>query len=336
MHARFSASRILESGAKRGAGCADKPGGKKAPARQIRTSSLNRALAVVGDLWSLLIVRDAFLGVRSFDEFQRRLEIPRQTLINRLRHLVEHFVLFKKPYRERPLRYEYRLTGKGLDLYAVVLMVWRWQTKWGNPEPLPPVLLHRTCGRAMHPVIACRQCAAEVHIEDIDIAAGPGAGLEPAGPRGKRWTLPLKQTAAERRRVGQHLPYLMADRWTHLVLSTLFRGKKSYEAIQAELQIASNILAHRLRLLAETGLVRKSSSVDDARRFVYELTAKGHDVFPMSLSLAMWADRWLLTSAGPPRISLHRPCGSHLDAIPACSECSVELKPWEVSFEPGK
>ena len=305
---------------------------KKVPARQIRASSLNRALTVVGDLWSLLIVRDAFLGVRLFEEFQRRLEIPRQTLVNRLRHLVDHFVLYKKPYRERPLRYEYRLTGKGLDLYAVVLMVWRWQRKWGNPHPLPQALRHRTCGQAMHPVIACRHCGGEVLIDDIDVAPGPGAGLEPVGPRGKRWTLPLEQTPAERRRVGQHLPYLMADRWTHLVLSTLFRGRTSYEAIQAQLQISSNILAHRLRLLAETGLLRKTPSEADARRFVYELTDKGRDVFPMTLSLALWADRWLVTSAGAPRVRLHRPCGAQLAAIPACSACGGELRPWEVAF----
>src|SRR6266480_4232173 len=82
--------------------------------------SVAQCLEVVGDWWSLLIVRDAFLGVRRFDDFQARLGIPRNTLNQRLGHLVDTGVLKRVPYHDHPLRSEYRLTDKGRDLFHVI------------------------------------------------------------------------------------------------------------------------------------------------------------------------------------------------------------------------
>src|SRR5436305_5357242 len=82
--------------------------------------SVAQALEVVGEWWSLLIVRDVFLGVTRFDDFQQRLGISRNVLNQRLRRLVEQGVLFKVPYSERPPRFDYELTEKGRDLWPVL------------------------------------------------------------------------------------------------------------------------------------------------------------------------------------------------------------------------
>src|SRR5690554_8139920 len=83
--------------------------------------SLARALSVVGDQWTLVILRDCFLGVRRFDDLEKRLGITRHVLADRLKKLVEHGVLYKTPYQQKPVREEYRLTEKGLALHPVVM-----------------------------------------------------------------------------------------------------------------------------------------------------------------------------------------------------------------------
>src|SRR5437588_8954092 len=91
--------------------------------------SVAQCLEVIGEWWSLLIVRDAFLGVSRFDEFQSRLRISRNILNQRLAHLVEAGVLTKVPYSERPQRFEYRLTDMGRDLFPVLTAIPRWREK---------------------------------------------------------------------------------------------------------------------------------------------------------------------------------------------------------------
>src|SRR5699024_576506 len=88
--------------------------------------SLARTLAVVGDRWTLLILRDCFLGVRRFEHFQSRLGVTRHVLADRLQKLVEYGVLRKQPYQERPLREEYRLTEMGLELHPVIIHLVQW------------------------------------------------------------------------------------------------------------------------------------------------------------------------------------------------------------------
>src|SRR5690606_25090596 len=88
--------------------------------------SVARSVAVIGDRWTLLILRDCFLGVRRFEGFQERLGISRTIIADRLKVLTDEGVLEKAPYQERPVRHEYRLTQKGLDLYPVILAVVSW------------------------------------------------------------------------------------------------------------------------------------------------------------------------------------------------------------------
>lgn len=121
--------------------------------------SLARALSVVGDRWALLILRDALLGVRRFDDFQTRLGIARRVLTERLVGLVEAGVLERVSYQERPPRYEYRLTPRGHDLQPVVLSLIRWgDTHLVGPEGPPAIHRHVDCGHDFDPVTTCSAC----------------------------------------------------------------------------------------------------------------------------------------------------------------------------------
>jgi len=139
--------------------------------------SVARALAAVGDRWTLLIVRDAFLGLRRFDDFQRSLGLTRHLLSERLRKLEEHGVLERVAYQERPARFEYRLTEKGLDLYPILLSLVRWGDRWAVDEDGPPlVYTHRGCGHTATPSLHCPACREPVGARDVRVRPGSARG----------------------------------------------------------------------------------------------------------------------------------------------------------------
>ncbi|MEO5938932.1 MAG: helix-turn-helix domain-containing protein [Sphingomonas sp.] len=130
--------------------------------------SLARALAVVGDRWTLLILREAFLKVRRFEEFQSRLGIARRVLTERLAGLVTDGVLDRVTYQERPKRDEYRLTQKGLDLYPVILSLVHWGDAHYADHRGPPVLhQHVECGHDFKSVLTCSVCATPVVAKNV-------------------------------------------------------------------------------------------------------------------------------------------------------------------------
>jgi DNA-binding HxlR family transcriptional regulator len=136
--------------------------------------SIARTLSVVGDRWTLLVLRDAFLGVRRFADFHADLGTTRHRLADRLRKLVAHGVLERVPYQRRPTRYEYRLTEKGRDLYPVVVSLTRWGDRWMAGDDGPPLkLVHRGCGHEIMPELACPACSAPITARDMQARPGP-------------------------------------------------------------------------------------------------------------------------------------------------------------------
>src|ERR1019366_10537466 len=138
--------------------------------------SIAGALAVVGERWSLLIVRDVFLGLRRFDEIQADLGIARNVLQTRLTRLVEHGVLERRLYQERPPRYEYLLTEKGLDLWPTMVALMKWGDEHATPAGGPAVVLeHRGCGGGVDDHRICEACGARLSVRDVRALVGPGA-----------------------------------------------------------------------------------------------------------------------------------------------------------------
>jgi DNA-binding HxlR family transcriptional regulator len=137
--------------------------------------SVAQCLEVVGEWWSLLIVRDAFLGVCRFDDFQARLGISRNILNARLTRLVDEGVLERVPYRDNPPRWEYRLTEKGRDLWHVLTAMRQWGDRWAAPNGPPLQVRHETCGHAVEGVLVCSHCGEELDPRSLDPEPGPGA-----------------------------------------------------------------------------------------------------------------------------------------------------------------
>jgi len=137
--------------------------------------SVARTLEVIGEWWTMLVVREAFNGVRRFDDFQGRLGIARNVLAARLQGLVEHGILERRLYQERPERYEYRLTPKGFDLYPVLLSLINWGDRWETPERGIPVRIIHECGEEAHAALTCSACGKAISARETRAVPGPGA-----------------------------------------------------------------------------------------------------------------------------------------------------------------
>ena len=138
--------------------------------------SVAQCLEVVGDWWTMLIVRDTFLGVTRFEDFQRRLGISRNILQQRLTKLVDTDILVRVPYSDHPPRADYRLTPKGLDLWPVLTAMRQWGDAHAAPDGPPVQIVHDACGSVTHLVMVCDVCGRPVGPRDVH--AVPGAGRQ--------------------------------------------------------------------------------------------------------------------------------------------------------------
>ena len=136
--------------------------------------SVARALSVVGDRWTLLILREAFLRTRRFRDFQEHLGAARNIVADRLQKLVDEGVLQRHQYQDRPPRFEYRLTEKGRDLYPVVLALANWGDRWldeGRGRPIENI--HKPCGHVTRAVPVCSECGERLDPRDVEPRLGP-------------------------------------------------------------------------------------------------------------------------------------------------------------------
>lgn len=130
--------------------------------------SVARTLAVIGERWTMLILREAFLGRRRFDEFQNGIGIARNILSSRLRDLVRDGIFDRARSEGDNGRVEYRLTKKGLELYPVLIAMMRWGDTWLSDESGPPMtLMHRACGAKMAPYMVCSHCGEHLTAREV-------------------------------------------------------------------------------------------------------------------------------------------------------------------------
>jgi DNA-binding HxlR family transcriptional regulator len=145
--------------------------------------SVAQALEVVGEWWTLLIVRDLLMGVARFDDLQSRLGIARNVLTDRLTTLIDAGIVERRAYQHNPERYDYRLTDKGADLWIAVNALREWGDRWAAPEGPPVELRHRDCGGEVHLHAICDACGERItDRRQLRMHQGPGAGPHPIIP----------------------------------------------------------------------------------------------------------------------------------------------------------
>lgn len=158
------------------------------PAKPARPCSIADTLALVGEKYSLLVLREVCLGNGRFDRLVRNTGAPRDVLATRLRRLVDAGVLTKRVYSERPQRFEYLPTRAGLELEPVLLTLMAWGDRHLRGDDERPMVVAHACGGELAPVVTCRACGDPVRHEDLTARPqAPGWTVAgPAAPRDER------------------------------------------------------------------------------------------------------------------------------------------------------
>jgi DNA-binding HxlR family transcriptional regulator len=143
--------------------------------------SVAKTLDIVGEWWTLLIVRNLMFGQHRFEAIQSDLGIARNILSDRLSTLVERGIVERTKYQDHPERFEYRLTEAGRDLFPVITALMAWGDKWAAPDGAP-VLLRHTCGEISAPGAVCSHCGEPLTLGSVRIKRGPGWHADPCRP----------------------------------------------------------------------------------------------------------------------------------------------------------
>lgn len=128
-----------------------------------------RTIARIGDTWTLMLLRELFLGIRRFEEIRGHTGMSPQLLSRRLRELDEVGIVARRRYQDRPKRYEFVLTEKGLDLWPVILALRSWGERWAKPAREAPLISigHPACGHKIEPVVTCPDCGELLHARAV-------------------------------------------------------------------------------------------------------------------------------------------------------------------------
>lgn len=299
-----------------------------------RNCSVARTLDIIEDSWTFAVIREAFFGVHTFEKIRENLGIPRATLTERLRRLVEFDILKKVAYSSSGTRFEYRFTRKGVELYPVMLALIKWGDDWllEERESPPLALYHKSCENWVRSKIVCSECGEEIHAHDATYRDGPGAGFdaEPVQKRNRRSRIRLGTRLGRGCSVGRSLD-IIADRWTFMVMRETFFGIRRYDDFSHRLGIASNILADRLQRLVDHGLLRREKYQTRPDRYEYRQTPMGADLYGAYLTMIAWADKWLMDDRGLPLILHHKTCGKDFSVKVVCSYCNEPMDAWDVT-----
>jgi len=288
----------------------------------IRSNSCTRALNVLGDRWTQMILSLAFQRVRRFEDFQGRIGIARSLLAGRLRRLQAAGVLRSERYQARPAREEYRLTEMGVDLFSLALMLIRWEKRWFYDPANPALHLRHSCGCEFTPEFRCGHCGELVIAREVRVEDGPGAGLEPAPPaRAHRRSIVPAAALNQGNPTLDRAFQVLGDRWTSQVIAQAFLGRRRFSELEAALGVGPNILSGRLAGLVRLGVLERRLYQRRPDRWEYRLTDAGRDLYPLIAELIRWGDRWLDGGEGAPLITYHQTCGCRLEGKITCDQC---------------
>lgn len=299
----------------------------------VRTCSIWRALEVLGDVPTLLILEAIWLGENRFDRIHSRTRLSKPLVTERLKKLNADGILERRLYCAKPPRYEQKLTPKGRALFPVTMMLLRWEKTWSSSgDTLGMRLIHNDCGAPIAPEPLCSHCQGIVRPQDIEWREGPGLSMmEPEYTRRRQHR--NRQAIAENISLFTDSAELLGDRWAGLVMRAVYTGLHKFDAILEDSGMASNILADRLAWLVEHGFLKATLYQNSPDRFEYHTTPKSLDYLPILLILQHWGDQYYGSEKGPPVILHHTRCNSQLNIYAGCGNCKEELRLSNIGVE---
>lgn len=297
-------------------------------------ASVGTALQLLGDRWTLLLLRDAFLlHSRRFHEWRDALGISDAVLASRLADLVDAGVLERREHTS--IHVEYWLTASGLDVWRVLVAMWAWERRWvETSRRTQPAPVHSTCGQTTHPVLVCSACA------------------RPTTPRDTVTRLEARASdfmtddSLRRRRSSKHreptdpgllFPETMAligDRTAALIIALAFFGVRRFRDFARQLEVSPSLLTDRLRRLVRQGVLERRTPRAGGHA-EYRLTTKGMDFFPVTVEVVAWAERWFGDPSAPTVQITHLVCGQSFSPGLACDQCGELLEREQLGWAPA-
>ncbi|WP_422749662.1 winged helix-turn-helix transcriptional regulator [Mycobacterium sp. WMMD1722] len=274
-------------------------------------------LGLLGDEWTLLIVRESLLGARRFTDFAT-LPISTAVLTTRLRALVDDGLLERQVYQEQPLRAGYQPTSRCRALWPVLVSIWHWERTWvGAHVATLPAMEHTGCRAEFSPVLRCAACRRPVESADIAGRWGPSGGWQRSVPRG-----------ATRRRARGEAPGLFPEtmaifgnRWAAAIVGAAFLGTRRFGDFQARLGAPAALVSEHLRVFCDIGVLQAAAHPRRADWSEYPLTPKGRAFYPVVAAAIHWAQEWFGTPEGPALMLTHTACGADFVPELGCDQC---------------
>lgn len=280
-------------------------------------SSVSETLNVMGDFWMLRLLGRLFLGATTWSELADGLSIPATTLKTRLTQLIETNCL----RRVDPDGYE--LTEQGSALFPVIATMSEWSLRWDDPDGRGETPWMHSCGAGLRLRSICTCCRREIDRADAQfVEAVPRTDRSGAlAPRHFRTAGELATGGGGGASPHSRLLQAYGDRRAAQLFSALSRGVSRFEDLRKATHLHPAVVAERLRKLQLLGFVYTRLYQEAPDRVLYGLLPCGQDLFPITMQMMHWGDRWIFQGAAPPVKVIHLPCKEVLKAVLVCASC---------------
>ncbi len=300
-------------------------------------NAIGRMLGLLGDEWTLLIMREALQGVGRFGRFMEAMPISTAVLTGRLGLLVREGLLAKHVYSERPPRAEYRPTDRGRALWPFMLAIWEWERHWvdgrdtqGRGRSLP-TMRHDGCGQEFTPLLTCRACEAVVEAKDVAAQWGPSGSWGRSVPESSTRRRSDSDSRVASSGMFPETMMVFGNRWSSALLGAAFRGVTRFSDFEAAVGAPPTVVAERLRAFCAHGILVATENEQRTDWVEYHLTEKGRAFYPVIAASLQWAQEWFVAPEGPALEQRHRACDASFVATFRCDRCHGVLAGHEVS-----
>lgn len=290
-------------------------------------------LGLLGDEWTLLIIREALQGVGRFGQLMSALPISNSVLTGRLNLLVREGLLRRHIYQTNPLRAEYLVTDRSRALWPFMLAIWDWERRWVDEHAHRlPAMRHERCDQDFSPLLTCRACEKPVEAKDVAAEWGPSGTWERSVPESATRRRSDSDTARASAGLFPETMMVFGNRWSSALLGAAFRGVTRFSDFETSLGAPPTVVAERLKAFCANGILVATENAQRPDWVDYRLTEKGRAFHPVIAASLQWADEWFRAPEGPALLQHHRACGEVFDATFRCDQCHEVLTGHEVTI----
>ncbi len=299
----------------------------------VTSNSVGRGFGLLGDEWTLFLLRFALEGMTRYSDFHANLPISHAVLTNRLDNLVREGLMSKQMYQERPPRSEYILTAKGRATWPILIAIWGWERTWVRHHSYDtPPMHHKACDKDFTPVLACAHCKQPVVAYDLVSEFGPTGGW-----RESVAVSTTRRRSESRSNAATHSFYpgtmaVFGNRWSAALIGAAFLRVRRFTEFQSLLGAPPGLLADRLNALCASGFFEPYPTSTRPDWAEYRLSEKGIAFLPVVVCVIEWAERWLGDPAGPALLMTHKACGTAFHPMLVCDQCGEPLHSNEIAF----